>query len=408
MRIAIAGGGIFGVTTALELASRGHAITVFDPGPIPHPLAESTDISKVVRMDYGADADYTALGEASLDGWRRWNREWDSPLFHETGVTFLSRSPMEPGSFEHESYRLLVERGHPLERLDAAAISARFPAYAPGALVDGYFNPRGGWAESARVVATLADAARAAGVAFEQRHVSSVVPEGLLVQRDVDRPRHMSKVDLHRAELVIVCAGAWVARLVPELAPSIAANGQPVFHLRPDDPSLFASERFPVFGADISRTGYYGFPATSDGIVKIANHGAGIRIAVSGSDTPVDEAAQRVVHPGHEAALRMFLAETFPALVTAPIVHDRLCVYADTSDGHFWIARHPEQPTLVVATGGSGHAFKFAPVLGALIADIAFGAPHPLAHKFRWRPELVATSIGDAARHKSMWRPDES
>ncbi len=407
MRIAIAGGGIFGVTAALELASRGHAITVFDPGPIPHPLAESTDISKVVRMDYGADADYTALGEASLDGWRRWNREWERPLFHETGVTFLSRTPMAPGSFEHESYRLLLERGHPLERLDASQIVARFPAYAPGALVDGYFNPRGGWAESARVVETLAETARALGVAFEPRHVSSVVPDGLLVQRDIDRPRHMSKVDLHRADLVIVCAGAWVARLVRELAPSITANGQPVFHLRPDDPSLFAAERFPVFGADISRTGYYGFPATADGIVKIANHGAGIRIAVSDSDTPVDEAAQRVVHPGHEAALRVFLAETFPALASAPVVHDRLCVYADTIDGHFWIAPHPERPKVVVATGGSGHAFKFAPVLGALIADIALGEPQPFAHKFRWRSELVAPSIGDAARSASTRRSDE-
>ncbi|MBS1124297.1 MAG: Sarcosine oxidase, partial [Deltaproteobacteria bacterium] len=53
---------------------------------------------------------------------------------------------------------------------------------------------------------------------------------------------------------------------------------------------------------------------------------------------------------------------------------------------------------VVVATGGSGHAFKFAPVLGALIADLALGVPHPLAHKFRWRPELAEATRGDAAR----------
>ncbi|MGE0400374.1 MAG: FAD-dependent oxidoreductase [Kofleriaceae bacterium] len=391
MRVAIAGGGIFGLTAALELGRRGHEVTVFDRGPIPHPLAESTDISKVVRMDYGADADYTALGEASLDGWRRWNAEWPTPLFHETGVTFLSRTPMEPGTFEHDSYELLVARGHPLERLDAAAIARRFPAYAPGALVDGYYNPRGGWAASGRVVAQLASIARARGIAFEEHEVGGVTEDAILVQRDMDRPRHMSKVDLHRADLVIVCAGAWVPRILRELAPSLTANGQPVFHLRPEDPRLFAPERFPVFGADISRTGYYGFPANADGIVKIANHGAG---------THVTEDAQRVVHPDQEAALRRFLAATFPALADAPIACRRLCVYADTLDGHFWIGRHPERPTLVVATGGSGHAFKFAPVLGALIADIALGEPHPLAHKFRWRPELVSPSTGDAARHR--------
>ena len=52
----------------------------------------------------------------------------------------------------------------------------------------------------------------------------------------------------------------------------------------------------------------------------------------------------------------------------------------------------------MVATGGSGHAFKFAPVLGALIADLALGVPHPLADRFRWRPELATLTRGDAAR----------
>src|SRR6185295_760342 len=140
-----------------------------DPGPIPHPLAESTDISKVVRMDYGADADYTALGEAALAGWRAWNARW--PLFHDTGVTFLSRDTMAPGGFEHDSFALLTARGHPLERLDARAIATRFPAYREGALVDGYFNPHGGWAESGAVVARLAEAARRAGVIIEERAI---------------------------------------------------------------------------------------------------------------------------------------------------------------------------------------------------------------------------------------------
>lgn len=368
----VVGAGVFGLTTALELRARGHAVTVVDPGPVPHPLAESTDISKVVRLDYGADADYTELGERALEGWRRWNASWPRPLFHETGVTFLARAPLQPGSFEHDSYALLTRRGHPLERLNATEIAARFPAYRPGAMVDGYFNPIGGWAESGAVIAQLAREAAANGVVLDAGH-------------QVDT---LEQVD---ADLIIVCAGAWVPRLLPELAPSLHPIGQPVFHLRPADPTLFEAARFPVFGADISQTGYYGFPVTPDGIVKIANHGTGVAVAR-------DE--DRVVDAAHEAALRAFLATTFPALVDAPIVGRRLCVYCDTVDEHFWIARHPQRPNLVVATGGSGHAFKFAPVLGALIADIALGVAHPLAHRFRWRPELAGRTSGDAARHR--------
>ncbi len=379
VHVLVAGGGIFGVTAALAFRSRGHAVTLADPGPLPHPLAESTDISKVIRADYGADEDYTELGERALEGWRAWNAEWPEPLFHETGVTFLSRAPMQPGGFEHESHALLSRRGHRLERLDAAAIARRFPAYRPGAYVDGYFNPSGGYARSGAVVAALARQAEARGVAIRAAQVERVVDEGALVAGTVVR-----------ADLVVACAGSWVPLLVPELAACLRAVGQPVFHLRPADPSRFEAVRFPVFGADISRTGYYGFPL-NEGVVKIANHGVGVTLA-PGAD-------KRVVSAEHESALRAMLAASFPELVDAPIVFRRLCVYCDTLDEHFWIARHPTRPNLAVATGGSGHAFKFAPVLGDLIATLALGEPHPLAHKFRWRPELTRAAGAEAARH---------
>jgi glycine/D-amino acid oxidase-like deaminating enzyme len=373
MHVLVVGGGIFGVTAARALVGRGLAVTLVDPAQPerPHPLAESTDISKIVRIDYGCDEDYTHLGEAALDRWRTWEA---AHLFHETGVAFLSRGPL--AGFERDSYELLTRRGHPLERLDATQIARRFPAYRPGALVDGYFNPRGGWAEASAVVATLARP-----LTIRTAAVARIVDEGALLADDTLLP----------ADLVIVCAGSWVPLLLPELAPSLRSTGQPVFHLRPADPAPFAAHHFPVFGADISRTGFYGFPATAGGIVKIANHGTGTPLAPGGD-------AGRAVSPAQDAALREMLADTFPALATAPIVHRRLCVYCDTADGDFWIARHPSRPNLVVATGGSGHAFKFAPVLGDLITDIALGIAHPLTPKFAWRGP-TSSGTKEAARH---------
>jgi sarcosine oxidase / L-pipecolate oxidase len=389
MHALVIGGGIFGVTAALELRARGCDVTLTDPGPLPHPLAESTDISKVVRSDYGADLDYTALGEQALEGWRNWNAAWPVPRFHETGAAFLTRAPMQPGGFEHESFATLSRRGHRIERLDAAEIARRFPAYRPGALVDGYLHHEAGWAESGAVVAELAAECRAHGV---------IVREGCPIDRLGDTPAraalvggaaHDRAAEALAADVVVVAAGSWTPRLVPALAGSLRAVGQPVFQLRPADPSLFQAARFPVFGADISRTGYYGFPVTRDGIVKIANHGTGIAMA---------EGTPRQTTPEQERALREMLRETFPSLAGAPLAETRLCVYGDSHDSHFWIARDPDRPHVTVAAGGSGHAFKFAPVLGPLIADIALGVPHPLAHKFRWRPDLAGSSGGDAAR----------
>jgi len=379
VHVLVIGGGIFGVTAALELRARDCDVTLVDPGPLPHPLAESTDISKIVRCDYGADEDYTILGERALDGWRRWNATWRTPRFHETGVSFLTRGAMQPDGFEHASYTLLARRGHRIERLDATAITARFPAYRPGAYTDGYFHREGGWAESGAVVAQLVHDAVLAGVTVRaDLAIDRIVDDGALAG-----DHHLP------ADAIAVCTGAWAPKLVPELAGSLRAVGQPVFHLRPADPAPFTAARFPVFGADIARTGYYGFPVNRDGIVKIANHGNGIELA---PDAP------RATTAAQEADLRDFLRDTFPALADAPITGRRLCVYGDTRDAHFWIARHPGRPNLIVATGGSGHGFKFAPILGELIADAVLGRPNRFAARFRWRTDLSGSFRGDAAR----------
>jgi glycine/D-amino acid oxidase-like deaminating enzyme len=379
VHVLVIGGGIFGVTSALALRGRGCDVTLVDPGPLPHPLAESTDISKLVRSDYGADEDYTALAERAVDGWRRWNAAWPVPRFHDTGVAFLTCGAMQPGSFEHDSFTLLARRGHRVERLDAAAIAARFPAYRPGAYTDGYFHREAGWAEAGAVVAHLIAEAVAAGV---------IVAGDTTIHRIVE---HAALTGSGRiaADAIVVCAGAWTPLLVPELAGELRAVGQPVFHLRPADRAAFGQLRFPVFGADIARTGYYGFPIQHDGIVKIANHGAGISLR---PDAP------RQVAPDQESALRDFLRGALPALADAAIASRRLCVYCDTRDADFWIARHPRRPGLTVATGGSGHAFKFAPVIGPIIADAVLGIDHPLAHRFRWRAGAVPSWRGDAAR----------
>ena len=389
MRAVVAGGGIFGVTTAIELGRRGHDVTLVDPGPLPHPLAESTDISKVVRLDYGADEAYTALAERALDGWRRWNRGWTAPLFHETGVAFLTRGPMEPGGFEHDSLALLAARGHSCTRVDAGEIARRFPAFRPGAFTDGYVNPQGGWVESGAVVAQLVDQAQAAGIAVAGGCAARAIEErggraaGLVLDDGSVVP----------GELVVIASGAWAALVCPALAGALRPSGQPVFHLRPADPARYASDRFPVFCADIARTGYYGFPATRDGLVKVANHGPGVAVDMN--------RAERVVPAADEAALRGFLGDALPDLAGAPIAGRRLCVYGDTADGHFWIARDPDRPGVVVATGGSGHAFKFGPVLGELVADAAEGAlPAPLAHRFRWRADLADARGEEAARFR--------
>src|SRR5260370_12281711 len=103
----VVGAGINGVTAAIELKKRDHKVILVDPGPLPRPLAASTDISKAVRTAYGADEEYAALAERCIPLWREWNREFGTELYHEVGFLFLRQQQMQPGYFEFVSLRVL-------------------------------------------------------------------------------------------------------------------------------------------------------------------------------------------------------------------------------------------------------------------------------------------------------------
>jgi glycine/D-amino acid oxidase-like deaminating enzyme len=388
-KVIVVGTGINGVTAAIELKKRGHAVILIDPGPLPHALAASTDISKAVRAAYGADEDYTELAERSINLWRKWNEEFGVELYHETGVMFVRRREMQPGDFEYESFKTLERRGHKVARMNSAQLWKRFPAWNPELFLDGVLELEAGYAESGRVVAMLIERANSAGIELRESSRFSHLDEGDDRVKGIvlDNGGHIA------GDHVVMAVGAWTPYLLPFTKKFFRASGQPVFHLEPARPDLFAPERFPVFGADITTTGYYGFPLDRDGIVKIANHGSGRAMS--------PDSSQRAVTSEEEENLREFLSWAFPALAEAPIVYTRVCMYCETHDGDFWIARDPEREELVIAAGDCGHGFKFAPVLGEIIADAVEGKSNPILEKFRWRPAIPVGTGTDVARLRS-------
>jgi glycine/D-amino acid oxidase-like deaminating enzyme len=434
-KVIVVGAGINGVTTAIELKKRGHEIVLVDPGPLPHPLAASTDISKAVRAAYGADEDYTELAARSIKLWREWNEEFGIALYHEVGVMFVRQREMTPNDFEYESFRILQQHGHKIERMNSAQLWQRFPAWNPELFRDGVLEIEAGYAESGRVVAALIKRAKSLGIKLLERYkfealddVSGRITAVILSEIEAATQRtesaragfpsrgenlNLTSPDLSTepvlsqvegpgmiriaGDIVVMATGAWTPYLLPFTKKFFRASGQPVFHLKPPRPDLFAPECFPVFGADITTTGYYGFPLNREGLVKIANHGPGREMS---PDSP-----QRIVTSEEEESLRKFLSWAFPALADAPIVYTRVCMYCETHDGNFWIARDPEREGLVIAAGDCGHGFKFAPVLGEIIADAAEERPNPLLQKFRWRPEVHVGTGTDVARFRAADEP---
>ena len=377
------GGGIFGTSVARELKKRGHSVTLFDSGPLPNPDASSSDISKVIRADYGADRFYAELATKAITGWHQWNEESGQKLYEETGNLWLAPNPMTKGQFEFESCRVLSELNYPIEPLEKSEIQKRFPAWKQAGYSHGYFNRRGGWAKSTSTVAWLLEKAAEEGVILRQNNGMTELLE------------HAGQVDgiitqdgtKHRSDLVIIATGAWTPRLLPWMAQILKSVAQPVYHFQLADPSAYQGNQFPQWGANVSETGWYGFPAQDEGILKVAHHGRGIRMNFGDNQS---------VFPEMDKKFRNFLSSAFPELQDAPIVKRRLCFYCDSLDGDFWIDHDAERKNLVVATGGSGHGFKFGPVLGEIIADVAEQKSNPWAYRFQRRS--VSKALTDAAR----------
>ena len=385
----VVGAGIFGVTTAIVLAQKEYSVALLNPGRIPHPLAASTDISKVIRMEYGSDTEYMAMVEECLGTWRTWNEQFKTTLYHEVGYLLLSDSTLDDNqTYEGASYANLLARGYTPERLSQPDIHRRFPAFRAEAFKEGFYHALGGYAESGKVVTTLARHAKALGVEIcEETEISEVVVEQnrAIGVKDV-------KGAVFRGGEIVICAGNATPFLVRDLKSAMYVTGHPVFHLRTSQPSVFEPPNLAVFGAAISKTGWYGFPLHPEHhIVKVANHGPGLKLHAL--DDP------REVHAGDIEQLWQFVAERMPALAGSEIVYTRRCCYTDTLDGHFWIDRHPTIAGLTVGSGGSGHGFKMAPVIGEMIAAAAMGGEHQWSGRYRWRDLKSGVKNQEEARN---------
>jgi hypothetical protein len=215
------------------------------------------------------------MGERSLNRWRAWNAKWGEELYHEDGFLVMSRDEMQPGGFEHDSHAFLRVRGHQLRRTSAAMLRELHPAWNHGQYRDGYLNPIGGWVESGRVIAKLAAEARAAGIEIIE-DVAQTTPQNSTALAALALPPAMASIGKRitsssppvrgRPRCCHICKTSCGPRRRPCFTSSRTIRV----------PSL--APQFPVWGADIGKTGWYGFPANADGLVKVANHGPGRRV----------------------------------------------------------------------------------------------------------------------------------
>ena len=166
------------------------------------------------------------------------------------------------------------------------------------------------------------------------------------------------------AERLIVTAGAWVKRLLPQLPVPLQVTRQQVLYFRPADERPFQIGRFPVFifmGEDLAYA-FYGMPGLEGMGVKVARH--------SGPETDPD-IEDRTVRDEYRNVVRGFLRNHIPALASAPIDLTETCLYTVAPDEHFIVDLLPGRTDVIVASPCSGHGFKFSCLIGKVLAELA-------------------------------------
>ncbi|CEI98359.1 hypothetical protein RMCBS344292_12468 [Rhizopus microsporus] len=354
------------------------------------------------------------LAIESLPLWHQWNKERaeknQCPVFHQSGVLLFGQEDFS--DFEKKSIKAIQEAGygHFIDVYSSPEEIVRaFPQFqqaVDNGFKKAYLNKQGGmylvahfrycvthllgWCNSAEAVKHVYQKCLENGVHFvvgEKRgHFAKLYcdpknPTTVLGIQTVDEK-------IHHADLVLLTTGSWTAGLV-DMHHQVIASGQQVVHFTPPPQLKETWEKMPVWCGDLSNTGYYGFPVNADGKMKIGKHHSGYLNPRETDQTSVPRT--QVTHEcdtipiGALREFRQFLGKFLPETSALDITYARMCWYSDSIDGHFVVCPHPDYHNLVVATGDSGHAMKFMPVIGFKIRDVIEGIDSDYTRAWKWR-----------------------
>jgi sarcosine oxidase len=354
--VLVAGLGGMGSAAAAALAGRGRQVVGIERHWPAHDRGSSHGGSRIIRQAYFEHPSYVPLLLEAYDLWRRLESDSESSLLTETGGLMIGPPDSQTVAGAVASAR---QWDLPHEVLEAGEIARRWPTLTPADGEVALFEPRAGYVRPEATVAAHLKLAVQRGADLRFGTVVrgwEATEDGVIV--------HTSAGTIG-AQRLVIAAGAWASELLAGLDVPLEVERQLQVWLRPrGGAAAFAPDRQPIYlWEDRSGDQVYGFPALP------GEQGVKAAFFRHGAPTHPDALDRRVL-PGEVEALTGFLASRIPALA-GPAVHAAACMYTLTPDHHFAIGLHPEHPQVVIAAGFSGHGFKFVPVVGEILADLA-------------------------------------
>ena len=350
----VIGVGGMGSSTLYNLAKRGRRVLGLEQFDIPHAEGSSHGVNRIIRLAYYEHPSYVPLLRRAYELWSEIESVTGEQLLYKTGS--IDTAPSGHEVFEGSLESCLLH-DIPHRVLNHAQINEEFPGYQlpPGHM--GLLQGDGGFVLSERSIVAYANAAMSTGAEIHAREVvSGWEPDQGGVRVFTDRGEYT-------AERLVITAGAWTSGMVPILDDLAVPERQVLAWLQPIDGSLYTPEVFPVFNAYFDEGRYYGFPVYGIPGFKVGRY--------HHLEEVIDpDFAIKTVNSEDEAVLRSAVERYFPK-ANGTTMTLKTCMFTNTPDEHFIVDLLPANSQVAVAAGFSGHGFKFASVIGEILADLA-------------------------------------
>jgi sarcosine oxidase len=352
-QIVVIGLGAMGSAALCQLARRGVRAIGIEQFQLGHDRGSSHGLTRMIRLAHFENPSYVPLMRRAYALWHELEGIVDQKLLHITGIAEIG----PPSGQIVSGTRAGTNSELRSEQLDSAAFMRRYPAFSIPETFVAILQPDGGYIEASKAIAANIKVAKEQGASIRAgEKVIAVDPTSTGVRIRTDR-------DEIEADFAIVAAGPWMRSMFPDLDLPLRVTRQVVGWFEPAELEQFSPDRFPVFVLENEYGNHYGFPAYDGMGVKIAMHH-------HLNEVVEPDGYERTVSAKEEAVIRAPLAKYLPGANGRMRVAET-CLYTMTPDNTFIIDRMPGHSQIIIASPCCGHGFKFSPVVGEIVADLA-------------------------------------